>query len=147
MDKLHLLILTVTVVCLTIALAVHALINQPWRIQSYGTVKAIGVAVYWDSTLTRNVTAIEWGFLEPGQNKTVRVYIQSVSNVPVTLDVTTVNWQPPNASTYIKLSPGPSVATLLNPGDSIPLDLTLSISPNITGIKNFSFDIIIRGTG
>jgi len=108
--------------------------------------KMVGVEVYWDSDLTQPVAEIQWGKLEPNENKTVRIYVKSIANVPSTLNMTTENWQPPETSTYITLSWNYN-GIILNPNDVLPIDLTLMVSPEITGIATFSFDIIISIVG
>jgi len=39
------------------------------QIYNYGTVRVIGVEVYVDANLTQILNWIEWGVLDPGQNK------------------------------------------------------------------------------
>jgi len=123
-----------------------ALLTGVFKIRNNATIKAVGVEVYWDSELTLPVTNIDWGFLEPAENKTVRIYIKSIANVPSTLNMTTENWQPPEASNYISLSWNYN-GIVLNPNDVLPIDLALSVSAEITGITNFSFDIVITAIG
>jgi hypothetical protein len=140
----------IVVACLAFAIiivvGVSAWVSQTWYIHNNATMKTVGVEVYWDQALTENVASIDWGIFEPGQNKTVRVYIKSVANVPSTLNMSTSNWLPSNASLYITLSWSYN-GIVLNPNDVIPVDLTLAASPSITGIKNFSFDITITAQG
>lgn len=56
-----------------------------------------------------------------------------------------MNWNPKAASRYITLSwdyGGQSIS----PNNVVPVVLTLSVSKDISGITNFSFDIIITAT-
>lgn len=114
-------------------------------IPNTGSVNAVGVGVYWDQASTNPVSSISWGTMDPGSNKNVTVYIKNEGNTAATLAMTTSNWNPSSASTYITLSWNYGGQTL-NAGDVIQVRLTLSVSPNISGITNFSFDITITAT-
>jgi hypothetical protein len=47
------------------------------KLSNFGTVKTVGVGIYEDAGLTSPMTAINWGTLDPGSQKTVTVYIQN----------------------------------------------------------------------
>jgi hypothetical protein len=116
------------------------------KLSNYGTVKTVGVGIYEDAGLTTPMTAINWGALDPGSEKTITVYVRNEANTAVTLSMVTSNWIPSTASNYITLSwnyNGQTVAA----GGSVAVTLTLTISSNVNGISSFSFDIIITGTG
>jgi hypothetical protein len=116
------------------------------KLSNFGTVKMVGVGIYEDAGLTTPMTAINWGALEPGGQKTVPLYIRNEANTAVTLSMTTSNWSPSSASSYMTLNwdyDGQAVAA----GASVAVTLTLTISSNVSGISSFSFDIIITGTG
>jgi len=115
-------------------------------IANRATVKSVGVGVYEEAGCVTRVTSIDWGTLDPGDIKTKTAYIRNESNVPVTLGLSTVNWQPPEAETYMTLSWDYSGRDL-NPGEVLTVVLTLTISLDVTGIEAFSFDIVITGTG
>ena len=116
------------------------------RIRSTGVIKTVGCEVYWDSGLTQNVTEINWGFVEPGKEYNRSVYIKNTSNVQANLTLGTENWDPVEASDYITLYWNYNNQTLAV-GEAILVVLTLEISPDVTGIKNFSFDIVIICSG
>jgi hypothetical protein len=114
-------------------------------INTTGSVKGVGVGVYWDADCTNSVDSIDWGFLEPGDTDDVTIYIKNEGNIPVVLSMTTENWVPASASDYITL-------TWNLEGDVLPSDsvaqavLTLSVSSEISEVTSFSFDIVITGT-
>jgi len=114
-------------------------------ISNTGNVRAIGVGVYWDSGCTNATSSINWGAIDPGVTKNVTVYVKNEGSVPMTLSMTTGNWNPASASSYITLSWNRG-NYLLNPGLVVQTVLTLSVSSTISGIASFSFDIIITGT-
>jgi len=111
-----------------------------------GSVKAIGVAVYWNSDGTNPVTSFNWGMLDPNSTKTQTCYIKNEGNSVLTLSMTTSNWVPLNAPQYMKLSWNLGGQTL-SAGQTKQAIFTLQIFANVTGITNFSFDVTIVGTG
>jgi len=115
-------------------------------IPTVASVKAVGVGVYWDKGLTQVVSSINWGIIEPGGEVNRTVYIQNTGNVPITIGLWVQNWKPANASTYITLNWN-YAGQLINVNETIPVTLTLVVKPDITGIINFSFDIIISSMG
>ena len=111
-----------------------------------GSVKAIGVGVYWDSSCSNQVTSINWGTVQPGSTKNMNVYIKNEGNAPETLSLETQNWSPAIASTYISLTWDYN-GQVINVGGVIQVKLTLSVLNAIEGVTNFSFDIVITGSG
>lgn len=114
-------------------------------ISNTGNIKAIGVGVYWDSSCTNAVSSIDWGALEPGETKNYTIYVKNEGNVQVMLSMTTSNWNPASASSYITLSWNRE-NYVLSSGSVVSAVLTLSVSSSISGVTSFSFDIIITGT-
>jgi hypothetical protein len=110
-----------------------------------GTVKAIGVGVYWNSTGTNPVTTFNWGMLDPNSTKSITCYIKNEGNQLVTLSMYASNWNPTNATQYMTFSWNLGAQTL-NPGQIKQAIFTLTISASIKGITNFSFDVTIVGT-
>ena len=107
-----------------------------------GVLKTIGIGAYWDPSLTSKVSTTNWGFLQPGDQKSFTVYLYNEGNSPVTLSLSTSNWTPSAASAYLALTWNYNGQTI-NPSAQMQVTLTLTVSPDITGISNFSFDIII----
>ena len=114
-------------------------------ISNAGNLKAIGVGVYRDSSCTSPVSSIDWGALEPDVTKNFTIYVRNEGNVQVKLSMTTSNWNPPSASSYIELTWN-RVDHLLTAGSNVSAVLTLSVLSSISGITSFSFYIIIAGT-
>ena len=120
-----------------------ALRNQ--TITNAGSVKAIGVGVYWDQACANAVSSINWGTIEPGLNVNKTVYIRNEGNAAATLNMTTSNWNPSSASSYMTLSWDYGGQTL-TVNEVRQVKLTLAVSPDITGVANFSFDITIAAS-
>ena len=124
---------------------IFGMLTSTVQIQNAGTIKAVGVGVYWDSSCTNETTSIPWGMLDPGSNKTFTVYIRNEGNTAESLSLNTENWNPTNAQNYITLSWNYD-GTVLSPDQVVEVNLTLSVSSSIEGIENFSFTIVIIGT-
>jgi hypothetical protein len=125
---------------------VSSLYQTSTTISSVGTLKAFGIKVYWDDSLTSEVNAVDWGTIEPGNQKNVTVYVYNEGSTPITLNISADNWIPSTASQYISLSWN-YTGQELSAAASMRLTLTLTVSADITGISDFSFDIIATGTG
>lgn len=129
---------------------------------SVGNIHTIGVKAYWDQALQNQTTGINWGTVYPGQPYNLTLYLQSVSNVPTTLDMTTANWTYINTNNTITAGPTENTPYInltwdynnqtLNPNETIQTTLTLttdSSSGFITflinnNIKQVTMDIIIQ---
>ena len=120
-----------------------ALRNQ--TISNAGSVKAIGVGVYWDQVCTSTVSSIDWGIMEPGANVNKTVYIRNEGNALARLTIAASNWNPSSASSYMTLS-WDYGGQILNVGEVVQVKLTFSVSSDITGITSFSFDITITAS-
>ena len=134
----------------TLALSIVSQVASPSltdkTVSNVGSVKAIGVGVYWNNSCTSEVSFIDWGMLEPGSSENVTVYIRNEGNSVASLSMDTSNWSPSNASIYITLS-WDCGGVSINPGEVLPVIFTLSVSASIEGITSFSFDIVIVGSG
>jgi len=131
---------------LLIAGSVGAL-SQIWVvIPNVAKVKAIGIGVYQDAGCVTRLTEINWGFLEPAETKSFTLYLRSESNVPITLNMTTQNWNPSEAKDFITLT-WDREGENLQVKQVVEATITLTVSPNISGVTNFSFDIILTGVG
>lgn len=101
--------------------------------------------VYEDFNCTFPLTTIDWGVLEPGTTKRFLAYLRNESNVPISLNMTIQNWIPSEAKSYISVSwdhEGVSLEANL----VIAVVFTLSVSSDVSGITNFSFEIVITGS-
>ena len=130
----------------TLALAAYAILQSSVRINNQGTVKALGVGVYWDSNCTNPVSLINWGTVEPGSTNNVTVYVRNEGNTAANISMTTENWNPQNAPNYLTLNWNFN-GQQLNPLEVVQITLSLNVSSNVQGIENFSFDIIISIIG
>lgn len=103
-----------------------------------------GIGVYWDQAATKSCQSINWGTLTPRSSKTVVIYLKNEKSQDMVYSLTTAQWNPVNASKYMILNSNYS-GTRVRPGSVLSVSLTLSVSPKIAGIYDFSFQIIISG--
>ena len=137
-------ILAVVVLGVTAAMAALGALSNSKSLQSYGTVKTVNVGVYWNSGCTNATSAVNWGVLSPGTSSSVTLYVRNEGSAAVRLSLTTQNWNPVNASSFIGLSWNRE-AQSVSAGTVVAAVLTVSVYSNVTGITNFSFDIVIAG--
>ena len=123
-----------------------SLLNNSRTVTNAGSVKGVGVGIYWDSACTNRTSSINWGLLDPGSNKTVTVYVRNEGNAAATLSKAAQNWNPSAASSYMSLNWNYAGQTL-SVNQVLQVKLTLVVSSTVSGVTNFSFDIIITATG
>ena len=123
-----------------------SLVQMSRTVSSVGSVKGIGVGIYWDSTCTNRTLSINWGLLEPGSNKAVTIYVRNEGNAVTTLSKAAQNWNPSTTPSYMTLNWNYAGQTL-SVNQVLQIRLTLGVSPSISGITSFSFDITITATG
>jgi hypothetical protein len=140
-------IFAIALTAMVVTALAASLLTAYQRVPNYGSVKAVGVGVYGDSTCRNNLTSIDWGFLEPGLNTTKDIWIKNIGNMKIKLNMTTENWDPNSASDHIELS-WDVEGRVLDVNQSIKAVLTLFVSTDIkeTGITRFEFTIVIKGT-
>jgi len=124
---------------------IFGLLSTVLPINSSGVITSADLEAYWDVDCTNAVSSINWGSIYPGNSKNVTIYLKNTGGVPLTLSLSTDNWNPTSAGSYITL-------TWSYNGEQIPVGgvlqvtLTLTVSSNAQGITNFSFDVVITGT-
>jgi len=138
------LVVLLSIVALTVLAS--GLTESSVRIVGRGTVKAVGVGVFWDSNCTTPVSYIDWGMVEPGSLNNVTVYVRNQGNVVASISLATENWNPSTASNYLALSWNYD-GRPLNPLQVAQVAMTLNVSSSVQGIESFSFDIIISVSG
>ncbi|UCB61224.1 MAG: hypothetical protein JSW72_04020 [Candidatus Bathyarchaeota archaeon] len=133
------------VVAVGVAASAFAAFAATRTISNNGQVHVVGINVYWDSSCTNEVSSIGWGILQPGESKTVTIYVQNEGSSPVVLNMTTHNWTPASASSDLGLNWNRE-AYVLPSATVVEAVFTLSVASNVDGLTDFSFDITITGT-
>lgn len=146
MQKSATLALTVFAAVAVVAAAlVSAALVTSRTITSTGSIKSVGVSVYWDSACTNQTSSFSWGVLAPGSTASIKLYVKNSGTIPVTLSASFGNWNPASAASY--MTPGCNCTNYaLGTGSVAAAVLTLTVSQSITGVTNFSFDITLTGT-
>ena len=135
--------LLITGLALTVTTAAILSANQ--TVPLSGTINAVNLGVYTDSACTIPATALNVGATSPGASATQTVYVKNTGNVAETLTMTTGNWNPSNANTYLTLSWNRE-NTVLSAGSSIQATLTLTAAANTGSLTTFSCDVTLTGT-
>ena len=133
-----------TVLVAVAVISTLAAMSNSISIQNYGAVKTANVGIYWDGGCTNATSIVQWGALSPGTSSSIVLYVRNEGNVALKLALTTSNWNPIAAANSMTLAWNRQGYTL-NAGSTVQATLTLSVFSNITGVANFSFDIIISG--
>lgn len=144
--KKGLIILVLSAISVLIIGVANTFLFSTTTLSNIASIKTIGVSAWKDSNATIPLTFIDWGIVEPSQNKTLTYYLRNDANVPSILDLQTENWSPSYASDYIELSWNLN-GTTLDVNEIVETRFTLSVSPYIENITTFSFDITITARG
>lgn len=122
------------------------LTSSETRITARGTIKTVGVNAYWDAGCMDAVTAIDWGILEPGSQTNTMFYVKNHGNTPVTLSLGVEAWNPIEAQTSMRLD-WDYDGSPMNPDTALLVQITLTVSADITDITAFSFLVVITAQG
>jgi hypothetical protein len=106
------------------------------------SVNGLGVGIYWDQACTNKTLSFDWGNIEPGSNNSVTIYIMNEVSSPASMSLETTNWTPSASLDVISLNWNYS-GQVISSGQVIPIDLTLTVLPDINNITSFSFTTII----
>jgi hypothetical protein len=138
-----------TTMCIILVVILGTIIVNSVSIRTVAhaySIKGIGVGIYWDQACTNRTLSLDWGHIEAGSNNTLTVYTRNEGDSAVSLWMATSNWTPSGASGNITLTWNYS-GRILSVGEVIPMELFLNVSPTISGITDFTFDIVITATG
>lgn len=144
--KEDLSLLATIVIIITVAASISwALLYYTVTINNSGHILVVGCKVTDENG--NLITLIDWRILNPGSSATRLILIENNGTTPITMNLTTQNWNPPEASQHIGLSWN-YTNQLINPTEKIPIQLIVSISTTIigTGITDFALDIVVTAT-
>lgn len=109
-------------------------------------IKSIEVGVYEDANCSYPVEGIDWGIIEPGENKTEIVYMRNEGNWEFHLSVYAVNWAPPETESYMNVT-SDYQGQPIPVGSTVRVELVLSLSEDVRDITSFNFDLVIEVEG
>jgi hypothetical protein len=137
---------TIVAIVIMVTAVALALLQSTQTIPNTGSIKAIGVGVYENSACTVPLSSLTWGTLDPGSSTIKTMYVKNEGTSPMNLSMTTNTWNPANALNYITVTWNQN-GTIVNAGLNVQANVTLTVSPSISGIPSFAFTMVITGTG
>ncbi len=105
----------------------------------------VEIDVYSDIGCTKVITNVAWGEIEAGSSSNKNIYIKNNGDTNVVLMLSSDNWSPSGAATYMTLSWNYDGSTL-SPSEVKQVKLTLSVNSACPELSNFGFDIVIIGS-
>ncbi|MDQ1279474.1 MAG: hypothetical protein QG670_736 [Thermoproteota archaeon] len=141
-----LLIASVALIALATSTYATGLINYQNVTPTTGVISSQELGVYKDRQCTQNLTSISWGTLHPAGNAVAHMYIRNLGNLNLTLTNELSNWNPLAASNYLAVNWN-YTGQVIKPSSVLHLAFTLTVSPNITNISTFKFNINIIAQG
>lgn len=100
------------------------------------------LGVYADAACTQPVTAIDWGSLDSGEQKTFAVFLHNIGNMSCVLQLNAMNWNPPYLSDHVIVS-WDYAEQVLAVDDILPVVFTLTVSIDLENAGAFSYDLVI----
>lgn len=110
------------------------------NISNVGKISAVGFDIFQDAACTMNLTIIDWGTLHPGEMAAAIMFARNSGNVNVTLGYNVTGWTPVTFPIYFILAWN-YTGYILHPFEVSAIMWTLTVSPAITNITDFSFNI------
>jgi len=101
------------------------------------------IGVYDDPSCSVTCSSIYWGTLNPGDTGNHTIYIRNEDLTPITLTLNTTNWDPFEAQNYLNLTWDYNGSALASQ-EVREITLLLHVDPDVTGITNFAFNIVIN---
>jgi hypothetical protein len=100
------------------------------------------IDVFWDANCRNAIGSIDWGTLLPGDKKNVTVYVRNEGESGTILALNVSDWVPVQAPNYLNVGWNYS-GTTVQPGQTVPILLTLEVNSGISGIANFGVNITV----
>lgn len=146
MERSQVIAIYALVASVLLVTSVLAVLTIQWSMRGTGSVKGVGLGVYWDLECTNATSSLDFGLLASGSSKNFDLYLRNEGDLDITLSMTSENWDPANAADYLTLSWNRE-GQQIGPDGVMGCVITLSVSEDIQGISSFSLDIIISGIG
>jgi len=143
--KIITLVVALAIVGTVLTLTTWGLLSSSQTIPYSGTVTAINLAIYSDSSLTQNCTSLTTGSITIGTTATQTIYVKNTGTIPETLTMTVNNWNPANASSSLTLTWNQQ-NVVLSAGQVVPATLTLTVASNVGSLTTFSCSATFTGT-
>jgi archaellum component FlaG (FlaF/FlaG flagellin family) len=139
------IIVAITLAGMLLTVTAASVISVNEALPSRGSVvSSINVEIYSDHACNQRLTSIDWGDISPGGTSSQTLYIKNAGDKPLVLQMTTDNWNPSDANGPITVTWNRENANI-DSDQSLQAVLTLTVSSTISGITDFSVDIVITG--
>lgn len=115
------------------------------QVPSGGNGATLSLGVFSNQACTQQLTSVDWGTLEPGQEATIACYVKNTSAKTVIVTASATSWNPAHASNYLSFQWNLQNA-VIEPGAVTQAWLKLQVDSNIQNVTSFSFNIIITAT-
>jgi hypothetical protein len=132
-------------VILVASAVTYAVLSSQGKIGSSGRIIALGVKV---SAVGSNIdlTNIDWGDLTAGTTATHQISVINNGTVPTTLSISAGDWVPLIAQQYLTITWNYASGTVLQPGTSQTVTITINVNQYVTGVNTFTNTIYIIAT-
>jgi hypothetical protein len=144
--NLVLAVLALVVLMGALAITTYGILTVQVRIPAVDNIYALNLQVYSDPACTSELSSLNWTTLSPGQTKTVTCYLKSTSTANAVLSMSTADWLPSQAASYLTLS-WDREGYSIKPNEVVAAALTLHVDGSIQGITSFGFTVILTASG
>jgi hypothetical protein len=100
------------------------------------------LGVYADRSCTQRLTAIDWGVLASGEQKTLTVFVCNSGNASFVLQLEVLNWDPPSLADQILVS-WDYRGQVLAVDDVLQVTFAIAVSPDLENVVAFSYDLVV----
>lgn len=137
-------LLSVILVASTAAVT-YAVLSASGKIGSSGRIIAIGVKVTAVGS-NADLTNIDWGDLTAGATVKRQISVINNGTVPTTLSISAGDWVPLIAQQYLSITWNYASGTVLQPGTSQTITITINVNQYVTGVNTFTNTIYMIAT-
>ncbi|MBN2335351.1 hypothetical protein JXL21_07290 [Candidatus Bathyarchaeota archaeon] len=127
-------------------MGVFGVLTASKTLSSSGSIMGINVGVYSDLACTTPISSLDWGTPDPGDTVIRTIYVKNEGNAEMTLSMSANTWVPSGVDAYLTVS-WDQESTVLSEDEVVGATVTLEVSSGITGVNDFSFQIVVEGTG
>ena len=138
------LLVSVLLVACTAA-ATYAVLSAQGKLGSSGRIVVVGVKVTAVGS-NADLQSLEWGDLSAGSTATRQISVINNGTIAATFSMSVDDWVPLIAQQYLTITWNYASGTLLQPGTSQTVTITINVNQYVTGIGAFTNTIYIIAT-
>lgn len=127
------------------AAVTYAILSSQGKIGSSGRIVVIGLKVTAVGS-SADLASIEWGDLTAGSTAARQISVINNGTIPTTLSMSTGDWIPLIAQQYISITWNYASGTILQPGASQTVTITINVNQYVTGVNTFTNTIFLIAT-